>query len=113
MAAAEQGLQPQDCVAFKDVAIYFSEEEWTLLDDSQRFLYCRVMMEIFVMVTSLGLVPSEIRDITHLESSGDPFTHALRFLTPGYWNREARHCPLSRVLLQNKGLTQPCLNSRS
>lgn len=41
-------------MAFKDVAIYFSEEEWTLLDDSQRFLYCRVMMEIFVMVTSLG-----------------------------------------------------------
>uniref|UniRef100_A0A8C8UE20 Uncharacterized protein n=1 Tax=Peromyscus maniculatus bairdii TaxID=230844 RepID=A0A8C8UE20_PERMB len=74
-----------DCVAFKDVAIYFSEEEWTLLDDSQRFLYCRVMMEIFVMVTSLGLVPSEICGITHLESSGDPFTHALRFLTPGMW----------------------------
>lgn len=39
---------------FKDVAIYFSEEEWTLLDDSQRLLYHSVMMEIFVLMASLG-----------------------------------------------------------
>lgn len=39
---------------FKDVVIYFSEEEWTLLDDSQRLLYHSVMMETFVLMTSLG-----------------------------------------------------------
>lgn len=112
MAVAKQGPQPQDCVAFKDVAIYFSEEEWTLLDDSQRFLYCRVMMEIFVMVTSVGLVPSEILDITHLESSGDPFTHALRFLTPGYWNREDETSPVEQSTSAEQGINTAMLKQQ-
>nr|XP_048282894.1 zinc finger protein 419-like [Myodes glareolus] len=69
-------------VTFKDMAIYFSKEEWTLLDDSQRHLYHHVMMEVFVLMSSLGLLPSGTREITRLESSGDFFIPALRFLTP-------------------------------
>ncbi|KAK7804006.1 hypothetical protein U0070_008187 [Myodes glareolus] len=46
------------------------------------------MMEIFIVMASLGLVPFKMRDITWLEPSGDPFTSALRFLTSGGWNRE-------------------------
>lgn len=64
------------------MALYFSREEWTLLDDSQRHLYHHVMMEVFVLMSSLGLIPSGTRDITQLESSGDSFIPALRFLTP-------------------------------
>ncbi|XP_059109403.1 zinc finger protein 419-like [Peromyscus eremicus] len=116
MAAAEQGPQTQGCVAFKDVAIYFSEEEWTLLDDSQRFLYHRVMMEIFVMVTSMGFVPSEIHDITHPESSGDPFTHALRFLTlgiwTGYWNREGNISPVEQSTFAEQGINTAMLKQQ-
>ncbi|EDL83199.1 similar to AJ18 protein (predicted), partial [Rattus norvegicus] len=80
-AVAGQGAQAQGGVAFHDVAIYFLREEWRLLDDSQRRLYHHVMMEVFVLMSSSGLVPSGT-DITQLESSGDRFIPALRFLTP-------------------------------
>ncbi|KAL1765769.1 zinc finger protein 850-like, partial [Sigmodon hispidus] len=73
----------EGCVSFEDVAVYFSWEEWKLLDDSQRLLYQTVMTEIFILMSSLGLIPSGIHDIIQLESWGEPSVPALRFLTPG------------------------------
>ncbi|XP_034267979.1 zinc finger protein 197-like [Pantherophis guttatus] len=45
---------PQDVVSFEEVAVYFSEEEWSQLDADQKALHGEVMLETIRNLSSLG-----------------------------------------------------------
>ncbi|XP_046536584.1 zinc finger protein 584 isoform X1 [Equus quagga] len=65
MAAEGQSLQGP--VTFEDVAVYFSLEEWSLLNLTQRSLYHDVMLENFALIGSLGFAPLRSHAVTQLE----------------------------------------------
>uniref|UniRef100_A0A8D2HA08 KRAB domain-containing protein n=1 Tax=Urocitellus parryii TaxID=9999 RepID=A0A8D2HA08_UROPR len=64
--------QAQNHVTLDDVFLYFSQEEWELLYEPQKLLYCQVTLENLVLVFSLGLPISKSFVFTQLKPGREP-----------------------------------------
>ncbi|KAM7059864.1 zinc finger protein 772 isoform 6-T9 [Molossus nigricans] len=91
-------------VNFEDVFVYFSQEEWGLLDDTQRLLYHDVMLENFALMASLGYTSMSC-EVAPLELGSKHWVSAWTHMTPARTRETRSGCGpgFSQLHLDNVG----------
>ncbi|KAG8434186.1 hypothetical protein GDO86_012526 [Hymenochirus boettgeri] len=67
-------------VIFRDVAVYFSEKEWELLEGWQRDLYTGVIKEIHGILISLGFIILNPNNFLRIQPEDEPCRKSCRVL---------------------------------
>ncbi|XP_058029640.1 zinc finger protein 383-like isoform X2 [Ahaetulla prasina] len=88
--------------SFEEVAVYFSEVEWALLDAEQRDLYWDVMQENYEAVASLAVAIPKPELICRLERGEEPWV-------PAQAASEEKKIPLNLYEGNNFALTSPTM----